>query len=855
MHRTVFINIFWVIFFCFITVHSSFAQDTEYTLEIDEPLTGSGVSSGTVHGGEFTGSGWKTLTRYDYVQWQIPTANKGKVEFDVTGLYASNQVFPNLKYYDGQLVDSPDVHYTLFNMWDKDENNDWFGQYVDGIRMWHNPYKCLAHLFGYVEGDLYKWKHGRFRLNVSAFEGGYDSDPHAFEVEYGPIEWSRDQTYHVKIEWGEGHMYYYINDVLQVHCDYSAFGEEYAPPQHMLTLGSAEHAKGFSMQVPQLITFSNYKFYRSEDTTPPVVESFIPGDGAQDVNLSSYLAVTFSEAVDLQSVNDAFSIQPAVNYTGEITANTFYLRLNELLQPSTTYTVNLSTDVTDQSGNTLVESFTASFTTRDANISNVPKYEIFELPLAAANTPSNPYVDYSLQGVFTGPSETIEIDGFWDGGNIWKIRMAPTEVGTWNYTITGSDPNFNISGSFECIESDKKGFIVKNPDNPYTFMYEDGTPFFWKGETSWRLYTQLLPYEGRFKEYINLRHSQGYNVVQGIVVSYINGDEFWANEGGTAFVLNAEGKDYDRLNPEYYRWIDRRIEYMNDHDMIPMIFFSWAQEFLKFTNAQYKRFEKYMVARWTAYNVMWCICGEYNEAYDVGNTTPSEWIDHGQYVYDHDPYNHIITFHPSGRGTCAEFGMKSWLGCVMHQTGLSVHSNILNDRIYSKPVVNGEYAYPDWNEYGELRKGAWNIFTAGGFSTAGFFHTFAPDKGGWDTEANMQEQLEYMYYIDFVEQTKWWELQPRDDLVENGYCAANPGKEYVIYSMNGGTISVDLSAVSGMIRYQWLNPITGEYSNPVDVSGGGTRSFTAPFSGEAVLHIGDIKDSIAPSVPRGLTIY
>ncbi|MDZ7721351.1 MAG: DUF4038 domain-containing protein [candidate division KSB1 bacterium] len=833
---------------------NSLEQNSDYVLEIDEPLLGS-PTAGTVNGGEFTDEGWKTLSRKDYIEWQIPTCNKGKVEFDVTGLYDSNDVFPNLKYYNGELVDDADVHYTLFNMWDLDSDRSWFGQYVDGIRMWHNPYKCMAHLFGFVEGDRWKWKHGRFRLNVSAFESGYDSDPHAFETEYGPIEWQRERVFRVKLVWGEGHMYYYINDTLQVHCDYSTFGEEYAPPEHMLTLGSAEHATGFSMQVPQLITYSNLKFYRSEDKEPPQVESFTPGDGEKDVDLTAYIALTFSESVNMQSVQNSFSIQPAVNFSSDMTGNTFYLRLDELLQPSTTYTVNLSNGVQDKSGNTLADPFTASFTTRAADITKVPQYDVFELPLVAANTPSNSYTDYTLHAVFTGPSQTIEIDGFWDGGNIWKVRMAPTEVGVWSYTITGDDPNFNVSGAFTCVDSDKKGFIIKNPANPYTFSYSDGTPFLWKGETSWRLYTKLLPYEGRFKEYIQLRHSQGYNVVQSIVVSYINGDEFWANEGGTAFELTSTGKNYNKLNPQYYQWIDRRIKYMNDLGMVPVIFFTWAQEYMKFTNAQFKLFEKYLVSRWAAYNVMWCICGEYNEAYSEGTTTASEWSDHGRYVYGLDPYDHIITYHPSGRGSCAEFGGTEWLGCIMHQTDGSEHNNVLNDRIYSKPVVNGEYAYPGWDEYGKLREGAWEVFTAGGFSTAGFFRTFAPDKGGWDPEADMQEQLEYMYYIEFVEKTRWWELQPHDELVTNAICAANPEKEYVIYSHAGGTIEVDLSAVSGTTRYQWLNPITGEYSNPEDISGGNTVSLTAPFSGEAVLHVGDIKDSMAPTAPKGLSVY
>ena len=90
------------------------------------------------------------------------------------------------------------------------------------------------------------------------------------------------------------------------------------------------------------------------------------------------------------------------------------------------------------------------------------EYQIFDLPIVAPGISGNKYKDVTLHGVFQGPTKTIEIDGFWDGGNIWRVRMAPTEVGQWQYTITSSRSELNTSGSFECVASDSKGFIHKN---------------------------------------------------------------------------------------------------------------------------------------------------------------------------------------------------------------------------------------------------------------------------------------------------------------------------------------------------------------------------------------------------------
>lgn len=827
----------------------------DWILEIDDPLT-NGKTVGRQGGGRFSAHGWTTETRWDHIQYNIETCPYGKIEFDVQGLYASNEVFPNIEYHRGVPTGDEDMHYTLFNMWDRDEHDEWFGQTINGIRQWHNPWKCLLHIFGYVVGDRYKWEHGRFRLNVGAYSGGYDDDPHAFELEYGPVHWQKEQIFHVRLEWGNGHMYYLINDKIMQHADYSSFGTEYAPPYHSMRIGSAETGcKGFDMQVPIQITYKNFKFYRNFDITPPRVTSFTPGDRTVDNKIDSYISLTISESFDFASAQAAFTLVPHVEGQLVATGTTLYYELAELLSPNTSYNVTLSEALMDQAGNHMEHPFTATFSTGSAEIKKVEKNGLFELPIVAPGISGNKYKDVKLHGVFRGPTQTIDIDGFWNGGDVWKIRMMPTEAGQWTYTLSGSHNAFSKSGSFTVVQSAKKGHIRANPDHPYTFMWDDGTPWMWHGETSWRLFTQLYPYNSRFKEYIDYRHAQGYNAVQAIVVSYINGDAFWANEGGTVFALTQDGKDYDHLNPGYFQWMDRRIEYMNSLDMAPVIFFTWAQEFVKFSDVQFKRFVEYMVARFAAYNVFWCLSGEHSEVYVDFGLSPSVWRQHGRTVAAADPYDHPVTLHPGGNSrSSAEFANDDWFGFIMHQSP-DFHSLVLKERIYAKPVVNGEYAYAGWTaDDNWLRYGAWEIFTAGGFSTAGFFTTFAPDKGGYDLYANMQQQQEMEYFHNFTKQIAWWSMQPHDEIVSKGCCLANPGSEYVVYSRDGGSTSVKLTAVTGDLKVRWLNPKTGDYSTGATVFGGGTVSLTPPFNGEWVLHLGGEFDMAAPAAPTGLVL-
>lgn len=69
------------------------------------------------------------------------------------------------------------------------------------------------------------------------------------------------------------------------------------------------------------------------------------------------------------------------------------------------------------------------------------------------------------------------------------------------------------------------------------------------------------------------------------------------------------------------------------------------------------------------------------------------------------------------------------------------------------------------------------------------------------------------------------------------YSITNEGEEYLVYLPTGGSHTVDLSHASGNLRVEWFNPDNGKKVSGGTVSGGGSKSFTPPFSGDAVLFI------------------
>ncbi|MEI7954043.1 MAG: DUF5060 domain-containing protein [Verrucomicrobiota bacterium] len=102
-----------------------------------------------------------------------------------------------------------------------------------------------------------------------------------------------------------------------------------------------------------------------------------------------------------------------------------------------------------------------------------------------------------LNVLFTSPSgKQYAGPGFWDGGRTWKGRFAPTECGVWKYVSTCTDSSDGglhdkrgtvganrYQGSLEIY---RHGFLRTAPSVRY-FMYADGTPFFYLGDTHWSM--------------------------------------------------------------------------------------------------------------------------------------------------------------------------------------------------------------------------------------------------------------------------------------------------------------------------------------------------------------------------------
>lgn len=288
-----------------------------------------------------------------------------------------------------------------------------------------------------------------------------------------------------------------------------------------------------------------------------------------------------------------------------------------------------------------------------------------ELTFHAARAPANPYTGMTVWVDLSGPGFHKRVYGFWDGGSTFRVRLVATAPGLWRWTAGSepADPGIEgKAGSFTAIRWTtqelaenplRHGFLRATP-NGHALEYADGTPYFAVGDTWWALATNRFRWydddrrrpigpRAGFKDYVRLRQAQGYNWVN-MIAAFPNWDDdgkpwhivmpdgtavrsAWLefgtgpddrhgsaknmrNEGGRPFLFPGKVPGYedvvpdmDRINPRYFHFLDRKIDYLNAHGFVVFIecfrrdlsetwkkYYSWPQSparYMEYIRARY----------------------------------------------------------------------------------------------------------------------------------------------------------------------------------------------------------------------------------------------------------------------------
>lgn len=267
--------------------------------------------------------------------------------------------------------------------------------------------------------------------------------------------------------------------------------------------------------------------------------------------------------------------------------------------------------------------------------------EVVEETFHAAETHTNAYTDVDLWVNLTGPGGLYRIPAFWDGENVFRVRLVATQPGRWKWSTgneTGDSGLDDQSGSFTAVawsEAEKqanpnrRGFI-RVASNHHTLEYADGTPFFYTGDTWWSVLTGIYSWDSAdcpagiaFQDAVELRQAQGFNglnliacfpsdTLKGIWDESTHGKKV-AEDGATPFQIAdpndaAHGVDFTHINPRYWQQADRKMRYLAENGFVPFMESVRRHEQWYTENEAERRafvnYIRYLWARYGCYNLI-----------------------------------------------------------------------------------------------------------------------------------------------------------------------------------------------------------------------------------------------------------
>jgi hypothetical protein len=556
-------------------------------------------------------------------------------------------------------------------------------------------------------------------------------------------------------------------------------------------------------------------------------------------------------------------------------------------------------------------------------------WEKQELTFAAARTYTNAYTDATIWVDLTGPNFKKRVYGFWDGGQTFRVRLVATKPGTWKWR-SGSAPQdaglSGKSGTFEAVpwsETEKEanqlrhGFL-RATANHHALEHGDGTPFFALGDTWWSLGANrfrwydddqerpLGPTAG-FKDYVRYRKAQGFNWINMIAAfpNWLTDGQPWHvvmndparttvrsawlefgansaknmdNEGGRPFLFRGKVPGYenmfpdvDRINPAYFHYVDRKVDYLNAQGFVAFIevsrrdasvcwrkYYAWPDS--------YARFIQYIWSRYQANNT---VLSPVHLDTLSESVPPAEYLSAIRLVLDRfgpPPFGTLLSAN-SNPSTLENWGEDSWV--TLHQTGnMREHNNYwylteIFNLPHPKPALNGEpyysgyvdarsvgykYGAPGGTEKDDqfVRSAMYGCFLSGGLAGhvygaegiwGGDIEEQAPVKM-WDAfQWNSARQMRHLRTFAFSLGKRYQDLVPIADLVSPNktpvlksyegwaYCARTPDKEnFLLYFEKGCPRSeVRGAKLNSVYRAEWFDPRAGTWQ----VAATGTLRSTA----------------------------
>jgi len=419
---------------------------------------------------------------------------------------------------------------------------------------------------------------------------------------------------------------------------------------------------------------------------------------------------------------------------------------------------------------------------------------------------------------------------------------------------------------------------LKVSENKRFLVFEDGTPFFYLGDTGWELFHRLNKEET--EKYLENRRSKGFTVIQAVILAEVDGLNTPNAEGNRPLSAN------DPLKPDeaYFSHVDWVIKRAAEKGIFIGLLPTWGDKWNRkwgtgpqiFNPENAKAYGKFLGERYRNQpNIIWILGGDRPVEVELQCQTV---VAMAEGLKEGDGGSHLMSFHPTGgSGSSQYFHNEPWLDFNMRQNG---HSLSFTERYYAtledyrleppKPVIDAEPVYedhpinfnPDANSHStaaDVRRPLyWDLFSGAFGHTYGHhsvWQMWTPERAPinrplmpWYEAIDQRGAGQMMYGRMLIESRPFLTRIPDNSIIVTGDVASavpgagsyrfvstrdQEGTYAMIYAPVGRKFTVRMDAINGKdVIAWWFNPRNGEATVIGKYGNTGTQSFIPPTPGE-----------------------